>query len=108
MGPTGFCEHLRVSSGFPRKSAPPKCSKFQEKQTSAKICENLQKLRIWLRLSLLVCPSYSPRKVCTQSGTPYLIMILSIDVSIGMRGDHDWKSFKSDKSSDQEKEGQRE
>ena len=60
MGQTGFCKILRfpvVFCGnlrFLRKSAPPKCRKFQEKQKtaeSAKICE---KLRIWFSLSLLI------------------------------------------------------
>ena len=54
----GFLRKSVVSCGFLWKSAPPKCCNFQERRKSAKIRENLRrkKLRIWLRLSLLVCP----------------------------------------------------
>ena len=67
MRQTSFCDnmwgHRRFSAkiwGFLRfsaKSAPQKCCNSQEKWKSVKISE---KLRIWLHLSLLVCPFYFP------------------------------------------------
>ena len=65
MGQTGFCEKLRFPAifceifgflQFSAKSAPPNAAnsrKSKKYQKSAKICI---KLRIWLGLSLLVCP----------------------------------------------------
>ena len=48
--PAVFCENLRFRNAvIPRKS--------ENQQKSAKICETL---RIWLRLSLLVCPFQFP------------------------------------------------
>ena len=52
----GFLRKSAVSCGFLRKSAPPKWNNSQEKRKSAKISENLRKLRSWLRWSHLVCP----------------------------------------------------
>ena len=65
MGQTGFCKNQRFSAkicGFLRESPPPKINaviprKSENLQKSVKICENL---RIWLRLSLLVCPFQFP------------------------------------------------
>ena len=71
MGQTGFCENLRFPAIFCENLRFPAvfCKNLrlrnalfnsQEKRKSAKICE---KLRMWLRLSLLVCPFEFPLRV---------------------------------------------
>ena len=72
----GFCENLRFPAVFcenlrRRNAVIP--TKGENLQKSAIICE---KLRIWLRLSLLVCPFYFP--LIRALSRPYLLHIHSL------------------------------
>ena len=90
MGQTGFskiCACLQkaaVSCTFLRISAPPKCFHSQEKRKSAKLSE---KLRIWVRLSLLVCPLYFP----LTFGNAILILDHLHELQSQARVKHRWR-----------------
>ena len=67
---TGFCENLRFAAGFCENLRLPtvfcedlrlwNASIPRKSENQQKSAESSERLRIWLRLSLLVCPFYFP------------------------------------------------